>query len=127
MLQRSSAAVLFLVHARVFSAYSLELEAVPTPILTADINGPDQWEQPSVRQLQTGTACGGGVTVDAPTTVEHPATSGSYGNNERCFWRVQCTTGRPRLSFSSFSTERNFDFVYLYEYAAENALSNHSF
>ena len=73
----------------------------------------------AVRQLQTGTACEGGETVTAPATVDHP----SYGNNERCFWRVQCPNGRPRVSFSSFQTERNFDFVYVYEYTAENAIS----
>ena len=85
---------------------------------TGDVSGHDY----CTPIIPPPVACTGGDTVTAPITIDHPA-SGTYGNNERCFWRVQCPTGRPRLSFSSFQTERNFDFVYVYEYASENQIS----
>ena len=41
--------------------------------------------------------------------------SGSYQNDESCVWRLTCPSSRDvRISFSSFSTEANYDFVNIY-------------
>jgi|EP01046_Picozoa_sp_COSAG06_P008744 hypothetical protein len=39
--------------------------------------------------------------------------SGTYGNNADCTWRVQCDSGPVTLTFTSFSLEANFDYVYV--------------
>ena len=36
-------------------------------------------------------------------------------NNVDCNWILTCITGSPTLIFSSFATESNFDFVYIYD------------
>ena len=38
-------------------------------------------------------------------------------NGQECVWRVSCSNAAwvPQITFSSFSTENNFDFLYLYD------------
>jgi hypothetical protein len=51
-----------------------------------------------------------GSIVSAPTTISLT----SYTANNDCYWTLACSTGlRPRLSFTSFNTETNYDWVYL--------------
>jgi hypothetical protein len=38
-----------------------------------------------------------------------------YDNNLDCSWTLTCSAGAPSLTFSSFDTEPNFDFVYVFE------------
>ena len=38
-----------------------------------------------------------------------------YENDLSCSWTLTCSGGAPTLSFDTFDTEANFDFVYLYE------------
>eukprot|EP01052_Picozoa_sp_SAG31_P037530 SAG31_NODE_4861_length_2901_cov_18.987509_1_plen_271_part_01 len=39
----------------------------------------------------------------------------SYGNGEDCRWLVSCDSGVPTVSFNSFQTEANYDYVNIYE------------
>lgn len=53
---------------------------------------------------------GVGVRLTDQTTLDH---SGGYSNNEDCYWSLTCSdpTSRASLTFSSFTTESNFDWV----------------
>ena len=37
----------------------------------------------------------------------------NYGDGESCSWNIECGSGPVTLTFSSFSTEGNFDYVYV--------------
>ena len=43
--------------------------------------------------------------------------SGEYGNSADCSWSMTCSNSTfvPTLTFTAFSTEANFDYVYFYD------------
>ena len=45
-----------------------------------------------------------------------------YADEESCSWTLVCSSGAPTLSFETFDTEANFDFMYLYEGADAQGL-----
>eukprot|EP01043_Picozoa_sp_COSAG02_P045391 COSAG02_NODE_4143_length_5719_cov_8.765480_2_plen_1748_part_01 len=45
-----------------------------------------------------------------------------YDHNLDCSWTLICSDGAPSLSFDTFETEANFDFVYLFEGADPTGL-----
>jgi hypothetical protein len=52
-----------------------------------------------------------------PQTVAIGADFGmdaGYDNNLDCFWTASCAAGRPTVTFATFQTEGNFDFVNIY-------------
>jgi hypothetical protein len=38
-----------------------------------------------------------------------------HGNNEDCRWQLTCTDGAPIVTFTTFNTEANFDYVNVYD------------
>ena len=38
-----------------------------------------------------------------------------HGNGQDCRWTLQCTSGSPTVTFNSFNTEANFDYVNVYD------------
>jgi hypothetical protein len=48
--------------------------------------------------------------VDGGSLASHDD-AGDYADGMNCAWNLICTTGDPTLSFSSFATEGNYDFV----------------
>ena len=62
---------------------------------------------------------GGG---DSPALAQ----GGGYQNNIDCYWRLSCSDpdDSPVLSFTSFSTERQYDFVYLRDGPSHNGTDN---
>ena len=71
---------------------------------------------------QFGDPCDGGLALTAPTAVRFP-NRGRYSNNQDCSWFFTCDSGRPYLTFSSFQTESNFDFVHVYGAEEAHTLS----
>ena len=60
------------------------------------------------------SACqGGGLTLRTPGQLVIDASD--YQSNVHCQWDLQCTSGSALLTFTSFSTEANFDWVAVYE------------
>eukprot|EP01045_Picozoa_sp_COSAG04_P009759 COSAG04_NODE_577_length_12466_cov_81.128568_1_plen_807_part_10 len=58
-------------------------------------------------------ACSVGVTLDAPGDFSK---TGGYGNGHDCTWLLSCADGySPSITFSSFQTEANWDFVRIYD------------
>jgi hypothetical protein len=43
------------------------------------------------------------------------ALDGGYDNGHDCNWVATCPSGTPTVSFDSFETEANWDFVYIYD------------
>lgn len=41
--------------------------------------------------------------------------SDQYENSASCQWTLSCSSGHPHIHFSQFETERNFDFVNVYD------------
>eukprot|EP01052_Picozoa_sp_SAG31_P039145 SAG31_NODE_5368_length_2582_cov_2.264599_2_plen_481_part_01 len=71
--------------------------------------------------------CGGGAPPPSPETAD-PCSYGreltgsgevemnGHGNGEDCRWTLHCSIGqRPTITFSSFDTEDNYDFVNIYD------------
>lgn len=55
-----------------------------------------------------GDACTEGANLVDSGVVAH---DGGYLNNEDCRWMLTCSSQSPTLSFETFETESNFDFV----------------
>jgi hypothetical protein len=66
-----------------------------------------------VEQVSADPCVGSGVTLVDSGSVEHVALT----NNQECSWRLNCSNSAQlaQLTFSTFHTERNFDFVHLHD------------
>ena len=64
------------------------------------------------------SACTAGNTIIGGGTVA----VFDYADEESCSWTLVCSSGAPTLSFETFDTEANFDFMYLYEGADAQGL-----
>merc|ERR1712167_70107 len=84
-------------------------------------NTPGADEATCCRPLQPCTT--GFDYTDSASIDSHDV---EYDNNDICQWSMSCSDASqvPQLSFSSFQTESNFDFVYLFD--GECALSDFS-
>ena len=38
-----------------------------------------------------------------------------HGNGENCYWSLQCDVGSPTITFNTFQTESNFDYVNIFD------------
>ena len=65
-----------------------------------------------------GDPCSGGATLQDSGSLD-----GTHGNSAECLWSLSCTdTSRfPRLDFSAFDLENNFDFLNIYDGASTAA------
>ena len=56
----------------------------------------------------------GAMYIDSASVDSHTST---YGDNSVCRWSMTCSDASqvPQVVFTSFQTERNFDYVYLFE------------
>ncbi len=52
-----------------------------------------------------------------PVTADF-GNAGGYTNNQDCYWTGSCAAGRPTVTFNTFQTEGNWDFVNVYPGAA---------
>ena len=84
----------------------------------------------------SATPCGGGITMTGSTggaiyfTNDAPppytgdfglGQAGQYDNYLDCSWTIQCPAGqKPTIAFAEFSTERNFDFVQVYDGSSDS-------
>ena len=73
--------------------------------------------------MTCGGSCGGGCS---PSSGAMSGTfsdgSGSYGNNENCWWLIAAQAGAEiRVSFSSFSTESGYDYLSIYTCNCESS------
>ena len=71
----------------------------------------------AVATMTCGGSCGDGCS---PSPGAQSGTfsdgSGSYGNNEDCWWLIEAPLGTEiSVSFSSFNTESGFDYVSVYQ------------
>ena len=48
-----------------------------------------------------------------------------HGDNEDCRWILTCTSRYPTITFDSFETETNFDFVNIYDGSSTAAPLHH--
>lgn len=64
-----------------------------------------------------GDPCNGGVTLTTTTgNLDDGSGSGNYGNNLDCSWLIKPSDGsNVTLTFNSFVTEANYDYVYVYD------------
>ena len=64
-----------------------------------------------------GDPCNGGQIIDHPEGEISFMPSGNYGDNAHCVWSIQCPNpGQPpRLRFTQFDTEADYDFVTLHD------------
>ncbi|XP_078685509.1 CUB and sushi domain-containing protein 1-like [Branchiostoma floridae x Branchiostoma belcheri] len=68
------------------------------------------------------TGCGGDLTAPSGGPVTSPNYPGNYGNDENCEWSITVPEGSIiRLTFDRFYTERNYDFLTIYDGASDNA------
>ncbi|XP_078685532.1 uncharacterized protein LOC144918544 [Branchiostoma floridae x Branchiostoma belcheri] len=66
--------------------------------------------------------CGGNLTAPSGGPVTSPNYPGNYGNNENCEWSITVPEGSIiRLTFDSFHTEEDYDFLTIYDGASDNA------
>ncbi|XP_078685510.1 CUB and sushi domain-containing protein 1-like [Branchiostoma floridae x Branchiostoma belcheri] len=66
--------------------------------------------------------CGVSLTAPSGGPVTSPNYPGNYGNNENCEWLITAPEGSIiRLTFDSFYTERNYDFLTIYDGASDHA------
>ena len=65
------------------------------------------------RRLQVGADPCAGTAVDLLDggSISSHLGGGQYTNSMTCAWNLICSSGNPTLSFSTFDTESNFDFV----------------
>lgn len=59
-----------------------------------------------------------GLSLQNSGEVDH---TGGHGDGEDCQWVLTCTNDHPTITFDSFDTETNFDFVNIYDGANVNA------
>ena len=68
---------------------------------------------------QSSSTSSGGTDCDAESLVDsgHVDKSGGYGNSIDCRWTLKCSDSslHPTLTFSSFNTENNFDWVNVFD------------
>ncbi|XP_078667403.1 uncharacterized protein LOC144909206 [Branchiostoma floridae x Branchiostoma belcheri] len=78
----------------------------------------------TVTTLTQGNAagCGGNLTASTGGPVTSPNYPSNYGNNENCEWLITAPEGSIiRLTFDSFNTEENYDFLDIYDGASDSA------
>ncbi|KAI8517820.1 hypothetical protein Bbelb_038370 [Branchiostoma belcheri] len=74
------------------------------------------------RDVTSVNGCGGNLTAPSGGPVTSPNYPGKYGNNENCEWSITVPAGSIiHLTFDSFNTEGNFDFLTIYDGASDNA------
>lgn len=71
-------------------------------------------------ELTTAADAGGSLTYGCEASTPQVYDYGvidvqDYQNNMDCSWTLTCSSGTPQLSFDTFNTEANFDFVRLYQ------------
>ncbi|KAI8514425.1 hypothetical protein Bbelb_070160 [Branchiostoma belcheri] len=72
--------------------------------------------------LTSATGCGGNLTAPSGGPVTSPNYPGNYGHNENCEWSITVLEGSIiRLTFDSFHTEKDGDFLTIYDGASDNA------
>ncbi|KAI8490952.1 hypothetical protein Bbelb_313710 [Branchiostoma belcheri] len=76
---------------------------------------------------QANTAgCGGNLTTPTGGPVTSTNYPSNYGNNENCEWLITVPEGSIiRLTFDSFNTEENYDFLTIYDGASDSAAVLH--
>ncbi len=70
----------------------------------------------TVTVVQAGSAaCGNATLTSSSGSFNDGSGSSTYGNNLRCSWLIDVSSGRIiTLNFSSFATEQGYDFVSVY-------------
>ncbi|XP_019614674.1 PREDICTED: dorsal-ventral patterning tolloid-like protein 1 [Branchiostoma belcheri] len=72
--------------------------------------------------VTSGTGCGGNLTAPSGGPVTSPNYPGNYGNDENCEWSITVLEGSIiRLTFESFHTGKDSDFLTIYDGASDNA------
>ncbi|XP_078685556.1 CUB domain-containing protein 2-like [Branchiostoma floridae x Branchiostoma belcheri] len=67
------------------------------------------------------TNCGGNLAAPSGGPVTSPNYPGNYDNNETCEWLITVPEGSIiRLTFDSFHTEYDYDFLTIYDGASDN-------
>ncbi|XP_066263200.1 deleted in malignant brain tumors 1 protein-like [Branchiostoma lanceolatum] len=70
----------------------------------------------------SGTRCGGNLTAPPVGFVTSPNYPNDYGNEENCDWTITVPEGNiVRLTFDSFVTEADFDFLFVYDGDSDTA------
>ncbi|XP_019639370.1 PREDICTED: CUB and sushi domain-containing protein 2-like, partial [Branchiostoma belcheri] len=92
-----------------------------TANITCQPNGTWSGAAPTC-EVTSGTGCGGDLTAPSGGPETSPNYPGNYGNNENCEWSITVPEGSIiRLTFDRFYTERNYDFLTIYDGAGDNA------
>ncbi|XP_066263203.1 CUB domain-containing protein 2-like [Branchiostoma lanceolatum] len=70
----------------------------------------------------SGNRCGGNLTAPPGGIVTSPNYPNDYGNEENCDWTITVPEGNiVRLTFDSFVTEVDFDFLFVYDGDSDTA------
>ncbi|XP_066263249.1 cubilin-like [Branchiostoma lanceolatum] len=70
----------------------------------------------------SGTECGGNLTAPPVGIVTSPNYPNDYGNEENCNWTITVPEGNiVRLTFDSFVTEVDYDFLFVYDGDSDTA------
>ncbi|XP_066263259.1 cubilin-like [Branchiostoma lanceolatum] len=70
----------------------------------------------------SGTGCGGNLTAPPVGIVTSPNYPNDYGNEENCDWTLTVPEGNiVRLTFDSFVTEVDYDFLFVYDGDSDTA------
>ncbi|KAI8493120.1 CUB and sushi domain-containing protein 3 [Branchiostoma belcheri] len=87
-----------------------------TANITCQPNGTWSGATPTCR------VCGGDLTAPSGGPVTSPNYPSNYGDNENCEWTITVPEGSIiRLTFDSFHTEDDYDFLTIYDGASDNA------
>ncbi|XP_019622070.1 PREDICTED: tolloid-like protein 2 [Branchiostoma belcheri] len=81
-----------------------------------------QWLQLLNVTQGNAAGCGGNLTAPTGGPVTSPNYPSNYGNNENCEWLITVPVGSIiSLTFDSFNTEENYDFLDIYDGASDSA------
>ena len=79
-------------------------------------------EERSTATMTCGGSCGGGCSPSSGATSGTISDgSGSYNNNEDCWWLIAAPGAEISVRFSSFNTESGYDYVKIYTSSSEDA------
>ena len=87
--------------------FELSLSSTMPSDFRATVQCPNDVHEPAPAP-PVGDPCSGGQVMSSSGPITF---LGGYDNNMNCYWDVQCGDGPITLSFVSFQTEGNFDFV----------------
>ena len=91
-------------------------QATLTVTFSSDVSVVLSGVQATVSFVSVGSCSQPGLISAAGTTMATNVGSSTYSNNQACSWTITAPSGMvPVISFSSFQTELNYDFVRVFD------------